>query len=300
MASSRFTLALAVMPDDLAGGDSSKGSRGDVPLGFGLASFPGVLFLVDVHIVVAVVVLIAIALTVVLALVGVSFVAPAAMVDFLDSALVVVVLFVARGRAGNLSVLCYLFALNKLVGGLWGALADDDGLRCFLPDDDGRHLHGLGDFIADIDGLGLLLLLGLGLGAEVLGRSGVLLELIRLLFPREDVALALVVPRYADFCARWRRGALVRLAVELGVVAVVITAPLRRGVAVHVAVLPLRRVVALNDVLLHRAAVVEVVAPAVHEAHLGFVRVFLEAVVRHLVAPYRGIAASSASSASCT
>jgi hypothetical protein len=50
---------------------------------------------------------------------------------------------------------------------------------------------------------------------------------------------------------------------------------------------------ALNDIVLHGAAIVEVVAPTMDEAHFGFVRVFLEAVVGHLVAPHGGIASAA-------
>jgi hypothetical protein len=48
-----------------------------------------------------------------------------------------------------------------------------------------------------------------------------------------------------------------------------------------------------NDIIFDGAAVFEVVAATVDEAHLGFVRVFLEAVVGHLVAPHRGIASAA-------
>jgi hypothetical protein len=158
------------MSDDLSSGNSSKSTSSNVSFGVSFAPFPCVFLLVDVYVVVAVVVLISIAM-VVLALIGVSLVAAAASVDFLDSAFVIVILLVAR--TSNLSVFCYL-TLNQFIRGLWGALANDDGLRGLLPDNDRLHLHlhGLGGFVADVDGLRLELLLGLG--AEVLGGPGVL------------------------------------------------------------------------------------------------------------------------------
>jgi len=205
----------------------------------GLASAPCILFLVDVDVVVAVV-------SPITPTVFVTLVITAA-VDFLDTAFVVVVFLLASGPC-NLSI--FFSTLNKLICGLCHAFANNDRLRNLLPDDDGLHLHlhGLRGFIADVDGLGWCL--GLGLGAEVLGRSGVLLELIRLVFPWEDFPIALVVSRDADLSAGWRRVALV-LALVFTVDAVL--RALRRWRALGVTVVPLfahRLRVSLDDVLL--------------------------------------------------
>jgi len=205
VASGSFTLSLAVMSDNLSCSNSGKSACSNITLGAGLASAPGILLLVDIDVVVAVVVLIS-PPVVVFTLVGVSLIVATAAIDLLHSALVVVIFFVALWT-GDLSVLFSTF--NKLVGWLLDALADDDGLRGFLPDNNRLHLHlhgwhllGLGGLIADVDGLGLGWWgLGQRLGAEILSRPRVLLQLIGLL-PREDLALAVVVPGNADLGAR--------------------------------------------------------------------------------------------------
>jgi hypothetical protein len=156
---------------------------------------------VDVDVIVAVVVLIS-PTVVIFALVGVSLIVTATSIDFFDSAFVVVILFVAL-RTGYLSI--FFSTLNKLIGWLWYALANYNGLRGLLPDNDRLHLHlhGLRGFVADVDRLGWCL--GYRLGAEILSRPRVLLQLIRLL-SWEDLPVSLVVPGDANLGARrrWR------------------------------------------------------------------------------------------------
>lgn len=287
VASSGFTLPLAMMSDDLSCSNSGKSARSNITLSSGLASTPRVFLFVDVNIIVAVVVLISPSM-IIFALVGVSLVVTTTSVDFLDPALVVIVFLVAR--TSDLSVF-FSSALNKLIGWFLNALADDDGLRGLLPNNNRLHLHlhGLGGFIADVDGLGWWL--GDRLGAEILSRPRVLLQFIGLLFAWEDFPVALVVAGDANLGSGGRRGALI-LALNSVLGTLRGDFALAFGVVV-VSHFSSRLLMTFNDIIFDGAAVFEVVAATVDEAHLGFVRVFLEAVVGHLVAPHRGIASAA-------
>jgi hypothetical protein len=187
-ASRFFALPLAVVSDDLTCGNASKGACRGAASAVGTAvALPGVFLLVHVDgVIVAVVCAVSVAVSV-LALVEVSLFSAAAAVYFFDPTLVVVVF--VNTRAGNLSVLVNFCTLNKLIGRLLDSLADDNGLRHLLPDNDG--LLGRLGFIADDDGLGKWL--GSWFRAEELGRAGVPLKLIRLVVPLLLLRIALVL-----------------------------------------------------------------------------------------------------------
>jgi hypothetical protein len=277
-ASCFFALPLAVVSDDLPCGDASKSACRGAAFAVGTAiALPRVSLLVHIHgVVVAVICAFSVAVSV-LALVKVSLFSAAAAVYFFDSTLVVVVF--VNARAGNLSVLVNLCTLNKLIGRLLDSLADDDGLRHLLPDDNG--LLGRLGFVADDDGLGQWL--GSWFRAKELGGAGVPLELIRLVVPLLllRVALPLVFARDADLsgAGAGRR----RRAVDLALDAVLadLTARRRRravGIAVFADLTHFAaswwRVVALHHVLFsHLPALFIVVARAVDQAHLLLVSI---------------------------
>jgi hypothetical protein len=259
-----LALALAMMADDLASGHTSESASGEAALAMGAAvALPGIFLFVDVDIVVAVVVTFAS----ILALVEEALVAATTAVDFLDAALVVVILIVAG--ASDLAVGVCLGALDKLVGGL--ALTNNDGLGHFLADND-RLLRGRG-LVADDDGLWL----GLGrigsLWAVVLALEWVVLEVVFGVFTLVALDVTLVFARNADLAIRC---VLVRGCGRRWAVRVPIFADGAGGCFW-----------ALNRVLLADLAavvVLVVVAGAVDKAHAVLVGVVVEAVVGHAVA----------------
>jgi hypothetical protein len=172
------------------------------------------------------------------------------------------------------------------------ALANDDGLWGLLPDNNrlDLHLHRLRGFIADVDGLGWWL--RDWLRTEILSGPRVLLQFIGLLLSWEDVPLTLVVSGDANLGSRRRWGTLIfALDAVLGTLGGDFALPLGVVVVSHFAG---RLLMTLDDIVLHGAAVFEVVAPTVDEAHFRLVRVFLETVVGHLVAPHSGVASAAA------
>ena len=176
-----FALSFAVMSDDLACGDSSKCSSGDVTLDAGFAAAISILFFVVVDIIITIVVLL--------------LVITVSAVNLLVPTFIIVIFFL-------------LLSNNRpffFVDGLLNAFANNDSLRSLLPDNDGLHLHlhGLSSFIADVDGLRLGRGLGSRLGAEILSRPRVLLQLVRLLSWKD---LLVALKHDFDLCAlslRW-------------------------------------------------------------------------------------------------
>lgn len=264
-ASRGFALSLAMVSDNLACRYSSKRTGSDVTFDVGVTFAPRIFLLVDVNIIVTIVALVLIVAVSTIHLFVATF----------------VVIFFFLGGSDNLPLF--------FIDGLRGTLTYDDGLRDLFPDNNGLHLHlhGLRGLVSDIDGLGW----GLWqrLGAEILGGPRVLFQFVGLL-AWKDFLVALVVPRNPDLSSCWRGWDLVfTLILALDA----ILGALGRGGALSVVIVSdfaSRLDVSLHYKVLDGAALFKVVAAAMDQTHLGFVRIFLEGAIGDLVAPDGAVA----------
>jgi hypothetical protein len=259
------------------------------------------LFANEDYIVIAVCVTVVVAFTTILALVHVALIPPAAPVDLLHFALIVVVLFLAGFSTGHLPVLC---DFRTLVNDLILRLLPDNNLLAH------RFLHdnGLWCLLADDDGLR-----GRRFRSEELGGPRVLFELVGRRFSHRQLPLVLPLEAVLSY-GRWRRWRALYFTLDAVLADLAVGAGRRRralDVAFDVADLADLAgggfvsfhnvlssfapdgLVPLDYILSRFTALLDRLALAVDKAHFGLVGVFLEAVVGNLVALDGGVAARS-------
>jgi len=284
-----LALLLSVMPNQLGCGNAADDAFGQMATVVWARVTPCVLLLAyEDDVVIAVGVPVTVTIAAVFALGIVSLLATTSAIYLLHLAFVVVVLLPAWLSACDLSLLCKLGTLDDLVLGFFAAhnnllsygLLENDGLWGVLADDDGLY--------------------GWGLWAEKLCRFRISLELIW----GGSCGLELVLALYAILALSRGRGRAFDLAFD-AVFADLAT--LGRGRALDVALdeavlahFARGGVVSLDNILPDLAALLDLdwfavavaLALAMDEAQLGFVGVFLETSVGHLVALDGGVAAA--------